>query len=105
MNSTYLKNGWVLIYIKLPAKIIQSDFSLLVSFLQFISTWLRKENSGNLYLPLNNSNEYEKYLNQEFVYPVVVLCWEKSIFDDNEKNIKNGLKKLSPYQYIVLIMT
>ncbi|MEZ4970762.1 MAG: hypothetical protein R2814_14105 [Flavobacteriaceae bacterium] len=85
--------------IKLPAKIIQSDFSLLVSFLQFISTWLRKENSGNLYLPLNNSNEYEKYLNQEFVYPVVVLCWEKSIFDDNEKNIKNGLKKLSQEYY------
>ena len=85
--------------IKLPTKIIQSDFSLLVSFLQFISTWLRKENSGNLRLPLNNNNEYEDYLNQEFVYTVVVLCWEKSIIDNNDKNIKSGLKKLSQEYY------
>lgn len=85
--------------IRLPSKILQSDFSLLVSFLQFISTWLRKEKSGNLHLPLKSNIEFEDYLNQEFVYPVVVLCWEKSIFDDNGKNIKNDLKKLSQDYY------
>ncbi|MGP1993012.1 hypothetical protein D9V96_014145 [Zobellia laminariae] len=85
--------------IKLPTKIIQLDFSLLVSFLQFISTWLRKENSGNLYLPLENDDSYESYLNQEFVYPVVVLCWEKSILDDNNNNLKSSLKKLSQRYY------
>lgn len=85
--------------IRLPSKILQSDFSLLVSFLQFVSTWLRKENSGNLHLPLKSNIEFEDYLNQEFVYPVVVLCWEKSIFDDNGKNIKNDLKKLSQDYY------
>jgi hypothetical protein len=56
-------------------------------------------NSGALHLPLNNEEQYEDYLNQEFVYPVVVLCWEKEILDEKNINIKNKLKKLSQDYY------
>lgn len=81
--------------IKLPKIILQSDFSVLTSFLQFISTWLRKNNSGNLYLPLVEVEEFSKYLNQEFVYPTIVLCWEKEILNEDGDNIRNKLKMLS----------
>lgn len=81
--------------IKLPTKILQSDFSVLTSFLQFISTWLRKDNSGDLRLPINEIEQFDEYLNQEFVYPIIVLCWEKQIINENEINIRNKLKKPS----------
>ncbi len=81
--------------IKLPTKIVQSDFSAFASFLQFISTWLRKNNSGNLHLPINGIEQFSVYLNQEFVYPIIVLCWEKKILNEDGIDIRNKLKKLS----------
>ncbi|MBR9845935.1 MAG: hypothetical protein GYB35_07425 [Algicola sp.] len=81
--------------IKLPKKILQSDFSVLASFLQFVSTWLRKNNSGNLHLPVNEAEEFSEYLKQEFVYPTIVLCWEKQVLNEGGINIRNKLKKLS----------
>lgn len=85
----------VSIDIKLPKKIKQSDFSVLISFIQFISTWLRRNESGSLHLPINEIEEFSEYLNQEFVYPIIVLCWDKKILNEEGQNIRNQLKKIS----------
>ncbi len=79
----------------LPTKITHKDFSVFPSFLQFIATWVRQPNSGNLYLPITEFKNLEEYLDQEFVYPIVVLSWEKKIFNTEGKNIKSLLKGLS----------
>lgn len=76
----------------LPKKIDTNEFSLLFSIIQFVSTWVRKENSGSLNLPIDEK-EVEIYLNKnEFVYPLVVMCWEKPILDKNGTNLKKLLK-------------
>jgi hypothetical protein len=77
----------------LPKKIEKLDFGLLFSYLQFLSTWVRNNRSGKLYLPVNNAAETVEYLdNNEFVYPSIVLAWENEIVNANGKNIKSELK-------------
>ncbi|MEZ0542201.1 hypothetical protein [Fibrella arboris] len=79
--------------IQLPKKIEKLDFGLLFSYLQFLATWIRKENSGKLYLPVSSTSESIQYLNDnEFVYPSIVLAWEKEIVNDSGENIKYILK-------------
>tara|TARA_R110002050_G_scaffold18872_1_gene54728 strand:- start:6701 stop:7888 length:1188 start_codon:yes stop_codon:yes gene_type:complete len=80
--------------IQLPRKFINSDISVEFSFLQFIASWIRKEYSGDLILPVSEE-ELNLYFNQDFVYPTVVLSWEKNIYDINSSNIKKPLKKIS----------
>lgn len=77
----------------LPNKFDKMDLGLLFSYLQFLATWVRDSRSGNLHLPLRTENEVQKYLeNNEFVYPSVVLAWEKEILNAEGEHIKNGLK-------------
>ncbi len=80
----------------LPKKIEKLDFGLLFSYLQFLSTWVRNNRSGKLHLPVNNTAEAIEYLdNNEFVYPSIVLAWEKEIVNANGENIKSDLKNPS----------
>jgi len=82
--------------IHLPKKFEKLDFGLLFSYLQFLSTWIRNERSGKLHLPVNTTDEAIQYLeDNEFVYPSIVLAWEKEIVDENGKSIKNELKNPS----------
>lgn len=79
--------------IQLPKRIEKLDFGVFFSILQFLATWIRKENSGKLCLPVKDIDEAISYLNDnEFVYPSVVLSWEKEIIDENGNNIKSYLK-------------
>ena len=80
----------------LPKKIEKLDFGLLFSYLQFLATWVRNNRSGKLHLPVNSSDESINYLfNNEFVYPSIVLAWEKEIVNSNGENIKSELKNPS----------
>lgn len=82
--------------VHLPKKIEKLDFGLLFSYLQFLSTWVRNSRSGKLYLPVDNRAEAIEYLdNNEFVYPSIVLAWEKEIVNINGENIKSELKNPS----------
>lgn len=77
----------------LPKKIERLDFGLLFSLLQFLATWIRHEKSGKLLLPVANRDEAIEYLNDnEFVYPSIVLSWEKVIANTHGDNIKGELK-------------
>lgn len=81
--------------IHLPIKIETNEFSLLFSIIQFVATWVRNSNSGNLFLPISE-DEIQNYLNDnEFVYPIVVISWEKLILDKNGINIKKQIKEPS----------
>ncbi|WP_337966185.1 hypothetical protein [uncultured Flavobacterium sp.] len=81
--------------ITLPNKIETYEFSLLFSLVQFFATWVRKTNSGNLYLPITE-DEISNYLNNnEFAYPLIVLSWEKSIFNNRGVDIKKNIKEPS----------
>ncbi len=80
----------------LPKKFDRSEFGVLFSFLQFVATWVRSRNSGNLILPINGINEGKEYLEEnEFVYPSIVLSWEKQILDSQRKNLRPNLKEAS----------
>ena len=80
----------------LPKKIDKLDFGVLFSYLQFLATWIRDERSGKLHLPVNTAEEAVAYLDDnEFVYPSLVLAWEKEILDSEGKVLKSTLKKPS----------
>lgn len=80
----------------LPKKIEKMDFGLLFSYLQFLATWIRNKNSGKLYLPVVSTDDAVEYLeNNEFVYPSIVLAWEKEIVNTNGEIIKSNLKNPS----------
>ena len=81
--------------IKLPKEIKNSEFGLLFSLLQFIATWIRLDNSGDLHLSVAEDDVSSYLINNEFVYPIVVICWEKSILDHNGSNVKKAFKKPS----------
>lgn len=82
--------------IQLPKKIEKLDFGLLFTFLQFLATWIRNEKSGKLVLPVDGSEAAIQYLfDNEFVYPSIVLSWEKEIVDENGIGIKSELKNPS----------
>jgi hypothetical protein len=79
--------------ILLPKKIEKLDFGLLFSYLQFLATWVRDNRSGKLHLPVTNLEEAIQYMdNNEFVYPSIVLAWEKEIVNLSGQNIRNDLK-------------
>lgn len=82
--------------LELPKRIDNLDFGVLFSFLQFISTWIRTKPSGCLRLPVKGIEEAKKYLEEnEFVYPSIVLSWEREILDEDEVNIRLDLKEPS----------
>lgn len=90
----------VIIDIQLPRKIKKPDFGVLFSYLQFLATWVRNEKSGKLHLPVSNIEEAITYLYEnEFVYPSIVLSWEKEIIDVNGNNIRSALKQPSKKYY------
>jgi hypothetical protein len=80
----------------LPKKIEKLDFGILFSYLQFLATWIRSSRSGKLHLPIKDPNELVNYLeDNEFVYPSIVLSWEKEIVNEKHESIKGNLKDLS----------
>src|SRR5690606_23424362 len=85
-----------IIDVQLPKKIEKLDFGLLFSYLQFLATWIRNERSGKLCLPVITIEEAIRYLDDnEFVYPSLVLAWEKEIVKEKGDNVKNDLKNPS----------
>ncbi|WP_126970225.1 hypothetical protein [Gynurincola endophyticus] len=82
--------------VHLPKKIEKLDFGLLFSYLQFLATWVRNNRSGKLHLPVNTIAEAIEYLDRnEFVYPSIVLAWEKEIVNAKGEKIKSELKNSS----------
>ncbi|NVJ45485.1 MAG: hypothetical protein HWE07_00105 [Cytophagia bacterium] len=85
-----------IIDLSLPTTIDRLEFGVLFSYLQFLATWIRHKKSGKLYLPVGSIEEAVMYLNDnEFVYPSIVLAWEKEIISKHGEDLKNSLKEPS----------
>jgi hypothetical protein len=96
LYSELATSNEAVIDVHLPKKIEKLDFGLLFSYLQFLATWVRNSRSGMLHLPVNSTGEAIEYLdNNEFVYPSIVLAWEKEIVNANGENLKSELKNPS----------
>jgi hypothetical protein len=93
------KEGDIDLY--LPKLIDSLNFGVLFSYLQFLATWVRNERSGKLHLPVGNVDEAVTYLeDHEFVYPSLVLAWEKPIVGSNGEDLKSGLKDPSKSYFL-----
>lgn len=69
-----------------------NEFSLLFGLMQFVATCLRKDNSGILHLPIETEDQCKDYLSSnEFAYPLIVMCWEKTIIGKNNLSLKKFL--------------
>jgi hypothetical protein len=79
----------------LPKAIKQRDFGVLFSLLQFVATWIRSPHSNSLILPISNEVDHKDYMFEEFVYPSIVLSWEKEILNSKGDSIKHLLKDIS----------
>lgn len=85
--------------LKLPKELNNNQFGVLFSLLQFIGTWIRHPHSGSLILPVTTEEEALVYLRNEFVYPIVVLSWEKEILGSDGRKLKSLLAKPSQAFY------
>lgn len=85
--------------VQLPKELKSKNFGLLFSLIQFVSTWIRQPMSGNLILPVNSDEEAIEYLKNEYVYPIVVMSWEKEIKNLLGDNIRAKLKIPSQEYY------
>ena len=82
--------------LELPNGEIELGFSLMFALVQLVATWLRKSYSGNLILPVKSIEEAKVFMeDKEYVYPSVVLCWNKEIHTLNGENIRVQLKEVS----------
>jgi len=81
--------------LELPTKMETNEFSLLFSLIQFVATWLRKDNSGILHLPIETEDQCKDLNSNEFAYPLIVMCWEKMIIGKNNLSLKKFLKNPS----------
>lgn len=85
------------VHLSLPNKLDNKDFGLVCSILQFAATWMNKAFSGDLILPISSNDEIEikSIVYQEFIYPIIVLSWEKRIVNLHNVDIRKELAKPS----------
>lgn len=81
--------------LSLPKAIQKKNFGVTFSLLQFVCTWMRNHKSGSLILPVESDDEALEYLKNEFVYPCVVISWEKKILNKKGENIRGLLARPS----------
>ncbi len=91
-------------HLMLPRKMQGTDLGILFQFIQFFATWIRTSNELTLHLPITKET-ISDYLQEEFVYPCVVLAWEINIVDVNGESIKKELKEPSKEYYKSLELT
>jgi hypothetical protein len=85
--------------LQLPSSLRNNHFGVVFSLLQFIANWVRNPASGKLILPIVSDEDAVEYLKNEFVYPAVVLSWEKDIINRDGDNLRRILKKPSQEYY------
>jgi len=80
----------------LPDELGSSYFGIVPSLYQFVFTWMRYEKSGKLLLDISKPEmtDYEELYENELVFPLVCLVWNKNeIFDKTgEVNLRSYLR-------------
>lgn len=79
----------------LPNTIQSFDFGINTLLIQYIFTWLRLR-SGKLILETNEDHSDIKDLfDQDYIFPSVIMAWDKGIYDQNGINIKSLIKPIN----------
>jgi hypothetical protein len=86
----------IVVNVLLPVKLDNSYIGIVPNLYQFVFTWMRYENSGKLLLDISKPDEtdYEELYENELIFPLVCLVWNKNeIFDKTgEINLRSYLK-------------
>lgn len=72
--------------ILLPSITNDLEFGIVSSIIQFVSTWQRSNCAGSLLLNTDGviEEEVEKLVQEDFIFPSVVMCWDKGIFNSDK---------------------
>lgn len=78
----------------IPDSIESSDIGIIPALIQFVSTWVRRENAGKLQLNLKDTpDSIEDFIKQPYAFPIVIMSWEKGIINAaTQEDLKPLLK-------------
>lgn len=81
----------------LPNSIKSLDFGITTLLIQYINTWFRFK-SGNLILDVKEDmSDLEDIVKQDYIFPSIIMSWDKGIYDRNKKNIKPNIRPYNEY--------
>jgi hypothetical protein len=76
----------------LPSSLKSLDFGITTLLIQYINTWFRLK-AGNLILDVRDDlSDLEDIVKQDYIFPSVIMSWDKGIFDKNKNNIKSSIR-------------
>lgn len=79
----------------LPDSISSFDFGINTLLIQYINTWLRFR-AGNLILETKEDySDLQDVINQDYVFPSVVMAWDNGVFDLQGNDIKHLIKPIN----------
>ncbi|NHN24954.1 hypothetical protein FIA58_004615 [Flavobacterium jejuense] len=79
----------------LPNSISSYDFGISSLLIQYINTWLRLR-SGNLIIETKEDySDLQDVINQDYVFPCVIMAWDNGIFDLKGNDIKHLIKPIN----------
>jgi len=79
----------------LPNNISSYDFGISSLLIQYINTWLRLR-SGNLIIETKDDySDLYDVINQDYVFPCVIMAWDNGIFDLKGNDIKHLIKPIN----------
>ncbi|MES2811504.1 MAG: hypothetical protein V4670_03455 [Bacteroidota bacterium] len=79
----------------LPNNITSFDFGITSLLIQYINTWLRLR-SGNLIIETKEDySDLEDVIRQDYIFPSVIMAWDKGIYDLKGNNIKHLIRPIN----------
>lgn len=84
----------------LPKEYKNKDFFEVVSYIQFLATWFRKNKLSKIVLPFQESemtDDIERFLDEEVNYVAVIMGWNGEIVNLNGVNLKPIIKAYTTY--------
>ena len=83
--------------LQIPLSIDTAEFGLVPAIIQFAATWLRKTSGGKILIPFSNlDNQLPDLMQQDYSYPIIILCWKRGIENPNDKtDLKPHIKQFN----------
>lgn len=79
----------------LPSSIKSFDFGITTLLIQYINTWFRLR-SGNLIIDVKEDySDLEDIVKMDYVFPSIIMSWDKGIFDKKLNNIKQSIRPVN----------
>lgn len=79
----------------LPNTITSFDFGITSLLIQYINTWLRLRSGILIIETKEDYSDLQDVISQDYVFPSVIMAWDKGIFDQNGNNIKHLINPIN----------